>query len=287
MPHWINLSFYSTNKKVAYSTFIPRIKLPPKRTKPSPACNSGPLQPSKSKLIQEDECMPNSLFDYDAYDAQVFQLPPVHTARFSRSLQRGSSNRHKKTGVPVLDSQSGSGQKFLKRKMSDPDIHHSLSNVGSPTGTSAPRSAAISIPQHRSSDDSPQQSASVGSVKHRAFAVQNEAPETEMSPPYRPVVGSAGSPNNPLQSQTNILRPGRALINPFDPSHVTIKLTSNRRRWTHIFPKGPTGVLIQQHHYQAVPAVSNPDQHVYEAGSAYSTSPGNDNSVPAGSLPKS
>lgn len=50
-----------------------------------------------------------------------------------------------------------------------------------------------------------------------------------------------------------IMRPGRALINPFAPSHVTIKLTSNRRRWTHIFPKGPTGVLIQQHHYQAVP----------------------------------
>lgn len=53
-----------------------------------------------------------------------------------------------------------------------------------------------------------------------------------------------------------IVRPGRALINPFDPSQVTIKLTSNRRRWTHIFPKGPTGVLIQQHHYQAVPAKS-------------------------------
>lgn len=58
-------------------------------------------------------------------------------------------------------------------------------------------------------------------------------------------------------STTPIIRPGRSLINPFDPSHVTIKLTSNRRRWTHIFPKGPTGVLIQQHHYQAVPAKSN------------------------------
>ena len=34
------------------------------------------------------------------------------------------------------------------------------------------------------------------------------------------------------------VKTGRALINPFDPSHVTIKLTSNRRRWTHIFPKG-------------------------------------------------
>lgn len=63
------------------------------------------------------------------------------------------------------------------------------------------------------------------------------------------------------QSAGPIMRPGRALINPFAPSHVTIKLTSNRRRWTHIFPKGPTGVLIQQHHYQAVPTsngVANP-----------------------------
>jgi hypothetical protein len=58
------------------------------------------------------------------------------------------------------------------------------------------------------------------------------------------------------QQPAAVLRPSRALINPFDPSHVTIKLTSNRRRWTHIFPKGPTGVLIQQHHYQAVPAAA-------------------------------
>lgn len=58
-------------------------------------------------------------------------------------------------------------------------------------------------------------------------------------------------------------RPGRALINPFAPSHVTIKLTSNRRRWTHIFPKGPTGVLIQQHHYQAVPTANGITKHQF------------------------
>lgn len=81
MPHWINLSFYSTNKKIPYSTFIPRIKLPPKISKP-PSDNGGKLA-GKTKLIQEDanECLHNTLFDYDAYDAQVFQLPPVHTAR--------------------------------------------------------------------------------------------------------------------------------------------------------------------------------------------------------------
>lgn len=53
------------------------------------------------------------------------------------------------------------------------------------------------------------------------------------------VVGSEGSP--PLES--------RALINPFDPSHVTIKLTSNRRRWTHIFPKGKLIYLKKKQAY--------------------------------------
>lgn len=94
------------------------------------------------------------------------------------------------------------------------------------------------------------------------------ATDTELSPPFRPVVGSAGSPPStsslgpqPAGSSGHLQhRPSRALINPFDPSHVTIKLTSNRRRWTHIFPKGPTGVLIQQHHYQAVPAAAPPQQ---------------------------
>ncbi len=45
----------------------------------------------------------------------------------------------------------------------------------------------------------------------------------------------------------------KALINPFDPANVTIKLNSNRRRWTHVFPLGPTGIFMQQHHYQAKP----------------------------------
>ena len=49
----------------------------------------------------------------------------------------------------------------------------------------------------------------------------------------------------------------KALINPFDPSNVTIKLNSNRRRWTHVFPLGPTGIFMQQHHYQAIPQNSD------------------------------
>ena len=59
-------------------------------------------------------------------------------------------------------------------------------------------------------------------------------------------------PNLPKQGKSWSHRP-KALINPFDPSQVTIKLTSNRRRWTHVFPLAPSGIFMQQHHYQALP----------------------------------
>ncbi|XP_011699587.1 PREDICTED: DEP domain-containing protein 5 isoform X2 [Wasmannia auropunctata] len=244
MPHWINLSFYSTNKKIPYSTFIPRIKLPQKMSKH--IMDNGKLH-CKTRLLQEDprECLHNTLFDYDAYDAQVFQLPTVHTS----SVQR-INTRRKKTSVVCLETHNnGHLLKLLKRKMSDPDIHHPPPETHSPP-ILALRSAAITIP-HKTDDDNTESNEARAGVSRTP--VKNDLTDSEISPPFRPVVGSAGSPTNSISQPTNILRPGRALINPFDPSHVTIKLTSNRRRWTHIFPKGPTGVLIQQHHYQAVP----------------------------------
>lgn len=78
MPHWINLSFYSTNKKVAYSSFIPRIKLPP-------LCSQAGIENNKENQKHkynmdgnQSEYIHNSLFDYDAYDAQIFTIPQAH-----------------------------------------------------------------------------------------------------------------------------------------------------------------------------------------------------------------
>ena len=51
----------------------------------------------------------------------------------------------------------------------------------------------------------------------------------------KPVWGSAGAGSD--IKHFSLFRPGRALVNPFDPSNVPFKQSSNRRRWTHIFPK--------------------------------------------------
>lgn len=141
-------------------------------------------------------------------------------AIFFSSLQRVV--RAKKTSVPSFETYAYRNNDWenltptkipsLRRKMSDPDIHHGTSGM------------LAALTDHQLSE-------SLASEKNARRAIVSIAP---------------------------IVCPGRALINPFDPSHVTIKLTSNRRRWTHIFPKGPTGVLIQQHHYQAVPAKAAP-----------------------------
>jgi hypothetical protein len=218
MPHWMNLSYYSTNKKVAYSIFVPRIKLPPLLKKESETTKDCKLKRRREEvnfyIDTNTEYIHNSIYDYDAYDAQVF-ANPTHSMIVQRTV------RTKKTSVPSLDgfndySMSVSAVKDYEsmtkkthvRKMSDPDIHHTV-NLSHDTSKIRESMSQLSLSATKS----------------------------------RKVIP---------------LRTGRALINPFDPSHVTIKLTSNRRRWSHIFPKGPTGELIQQHHYQAVPNQINP-----------------------------
>ena len=81
----------------------------------------------------------------------------------------------------------------------------------------------------------------------------------------KPVWGSVGAGG----SQSVIMRPGRALVNPFDPSNVTVKLTSNRRRWTHIFPKVPASHAVAGHvkHVPAVPGAM-------DTSAVYAHSPG-------------
>lgn len=82
-------SFYSPEKIVAYSRFVPRIKIPPRRTRIS-SSHGMVLFTQKSKLptdiAQESVLSGNNGItgeeDYDAYDNDVFILPSSHIARY-------------------------------------------------------------------------------------------------------------------------------------------------------------------------------------------------------------
>lgn len=133
----------------------------------------------------------------------------------------------------------------------------SSSLISAPTllSSSVTKSASVAIPKRSAVDDSFLVSfgATAPHPRVRRPSGGEERLEERKFSALRTVVGSAGSPcafgsnavntgANPstvsFDPSTRQIKTGRALINPFDPSRVTIKLTSNRRRWTHIFPKG-------------------------------------------------
>lgn len=66
----------------------------------------------------------------------------------------------------------------------------------------------------------------------------NNSSETEETYFSRRIVGSAESPVGYSRRHIHQAKSRRALINPFAPSRMQFKMTSNRRRWVHAFPTG-------------------------------------------------
>lgn len=71
--------------------------------------------------------------------------------------------------------------------------------------------------------------------------------------PQRFAVGSAGATRTVSTVQA---RPQRTLINPFKPNEIPCNWTCNRQRWSHVFPKGPSGEVLHQHYEKLSPAES-------------------------------
>ena len=70
-------------------------------------------------------------------------------------------------------------------------------------------------------------------LTERSGEAEENKDQVSTSLKEKTVWGSAGTGSD----IKHFFRPGRALVNPFDPSNVPFKQSSNRRRWTHIFPK--------------------------------------------------
>uniref|UniRef100_A0A8C7C116 GATOR1 complex protein DEPDC5 n=1 Tax=Neovison vison TaxID=452646 RepID=A0A8C7C116_NEOVI len=244
IPHWINHSFYTSKSQLFCNSFTPRIKLAGKKPASEKAKNGRdtslgtPKEPENALPIQ---------VDYDAYDAQVFRLPGPSRAqrlatcrffaRFTLGSVRERESHHRKSASSCDVSSSPS---LPSRALPTEEVRSQASD-----DSSLGRSANILMIPHPHLHQY-EVSSSLGYTSTRdVLENMMEPPQRDSSAPGRFHVGSAESM---LHVRPGGYTPQRALINPFAPSRMPMKLTSNRRRWMHTFPVGPSGEAIQIHH---------------------------------------
>ncbi|XP_077691611.1 GATOR1 complex protein DEPDC5 isoform X10 [Eretmochelys imbricata] len=237
IPHWINHSFYTSKSQLLCNSFTPRIKLAGRKLLTEKVKNG--RDPSLGAPKDAENALPIQV-DYDGYDAQVFRLPGPSRAQrcttFSRSArERESRTRKSSSSYDVSSSPSVQSRSLLPEEVrsqaSDDSSLGKISNI-------------LMIPRPHLHQY--EVSSSLGYTSTRDV-LENmlESQQRDSSAPGRFHVGSAESM---LHIRPGGYTPQRALINPFAPSRMPMKLTSNRRRWMHTFPVGPSGEAIQIHH---------------------------------------
>ncbi|XP_068846146.1 GATOR1 complex protein DEPDC5 isoform X9 [Capricornis sumatraensis] len=224
IPHWINHSFYTSKSQLFCNSFTPRIKLAGKKPTSEKAKNGRDTSLGTPK--ESENALPIQV-DYDAYDAQVFRLPgPSRAQRLGtcRSVrERESHSRKSASSCDVSSSPSLPG-----RTLPTEEVRSQASD-----DSSLGRSANILVIPHPILHQY-EVSSSLGYTSTRdVLENMMEPPQRDSSAPGRFHVGSAESM---LHVRPGGYTPQRALINPFAPSRMPMKLTSNRRRWMHTFP---------------------------------------------------
>uniref|UniRef100_A0A2K6SXM4 GATOR1 complex protein DEPDC5 n=1 Tax=Saimiri boliviensis boliviensis TaxID=39432 RepID=A0A2K6SXM4_SAIBB len=236
IPHWINHSFYTSKSQLFCNSFTPRIKLAGKKPASEKAKNGRDTSLGSPK--ESENALPIQV-DYDAYDAQVFRLPGPSRAQClatCRSVrERESHSRKSASSCDVSSSPS-----LPSRTLPTEEVRSQASD-----DSSLGKSANILMIPHPHLHQY-EVSSSLGYTSTRdVLENMMEPPQRDSSAPGRFHVGSAESM---LHVRPGGYTPQRALINPFAPSRMPMKLTSNRRRWMHTFPVGPSGEAIQIHH---------------------------------------
>ncbi|CAJ1087364.1 GATOR complex protein DEPDC5 isoform X5 [Xyrichtys novacula] len=236
LPHWINHSFYTSKSQNSCGSFTPRIKLAGHKP------HSEKFKSSRDHSLCAPKDSDNSLpiqVDYDAHDAQVFRLPGP--SRIQRSTNFRISQDKEMSGRKSWGSVDVSASIGVSPpiRSGGPEEQRSLASDDS----MGPASHVLLIP--RMPPAQYEVSSSLGYTSTRELLEKMMDSQRDSSAPGRFTVGSAEST---LHIRPGGYTPQRALINPFTPSRMPMKLTSNRRRWMHTFPVGPSGEAIQIHH---------------------------------------
>ncbi|PWA30813.1 hypothetical protein CCH79_00017367, partial [Gambusia affinis] len=230
LPHWINHSFYTSKSQNSCSSFTPRIKLADRKD----SDNSLPIQ-----------------IDYDAYDAQVFRLPGPSRIQRSTNFRIGrdkeTSGRKSwgsvdiSTGIGTSSPVRSGGTEEQTSLASDDSLGPVSNMLLIPRGPPAQYEVSSSL-GYTSTRGNLLFTSSASIVMCSLWSPtccslelleKMMDSQRDSSAPGRFTVGSAEST---LHIRPGGYTPQRALINPFTPSRMPMKLTSNRRRWMHTFP---------------------------------------------------
>ncbi|XP_027875943.1 GATOR complex protein DEPDC5 isoform X2 [Xiphophorus couchianus] len=236
LPHWINHSFYTSKSQNSCSSFTPRIKLADR--KPHAEIQKSNKDHSLCSPKDSDNSLPIQV-DYDAYDAQVFRLPGPSRIQRSSNFKIGRDKEmsgRKSWGSVDISTGIGTSSPVRSGGTEEQTSLASDDSLG-------PVSNMLLIP--RGPPAQYEVSSSLGYTSTRELLEKMMDSQRDSSAPGRFTVGSAEST---LHIRPGGYTPQRALINPFTPSRMPMKLTSNRRRWMHTFPVGPSGEAIQIHH---------------------------------------
>ncbi|XP_051021181.1 GATOR complex protein DEPDC5 isoform X4 [Acomys russatus] len=227
IPHWINHSFYTSKSQLFCNSFTPRIKLAGKKSALEKTKNGRDTSLGTPK--ESENTLPIQV-DYDAYDAQVFRLPgPSRAQRLAICRSVREQENHSRRSASSCDVSSSPS--LPSRALPTEEVRSQASDDSS-LGKST---NILMIPNPHLHQY--EVSSSLGYTSTRADVLENmiEPPQRDSSAPGRFHVGSAESM---LHVRPGGYTPQRALINPFAPSRMPMKLTSNRRRWMHTFPVG-------------------------------------------------
>ncbi|XP_010602164.1 GATOR complex protein DEPDC5 isoform X10 [Fukomys damarensis] len=226
IPHWINHSFYTSKSQLFCNSFTPRIKLAGRK----PASEKAKIgrDTSLGTPKESENALPIQV-DYDAYDAQVFRLPgPSWAQRLATYRSVRERENHSRKSASSCDVSSSPS--LPSRVLPTEEVRSQASD-----DSSLGKSANILMIPHPHLHQY-EVSSSLGYTSTRdVLENMMEPPQRDSSAPGRFHVGSAESM---LHVRPGGYTPQRALINPFAPSRMPMKLTSNRRRWMHTFPVG-------------------------------------------------
>ncbi|XP_072043182.1 LOW QUALITY PROTEIN: GATOR1 complex protein DEPDC5-like [Amphiura filiformis] len=269
IPHWLNHSYYTSSnprqRRSFTSNFTARIKLADRQyngvdPEPLPKLDwSVPNNNSNQLIPQLDD------YVFEEYDTNIFKCTVSPKPRTAASIRPSRSTQ----STPYRDR----AMKFNEppRKVKSAVQPNETRRASSPVIVGTPSSSAIPIPSRKHaatvSGATRIQAEAPKSLLKKAldgiFRVKKVQLET-LSHSYdastaeedrkiegQPVtVGSAGAVHDRTLTSPHHQHVKRALINPFACTAQTVRLTSSRRRWTHTFPHGPSGEIMQFHHYR-------------------------------------